>query len=149
MTPLTSYLDAFIVLWHWCLCDNVFTFCRTSCLWTRPMRSRSSTCLRTSWTWPRLMQRLFQQWRSPRYHSSTHSNSAFFRLLAILNLKHCFFFSACAVWKLTSVVCWWVRWTCSGFRCWLRAGPLLWTASWGRESSYSVFTSTVCSMVNA
>lgn len=35
-------------------------------------------------------------------------------------------------------------WTCSGCRCWLKAGPRLWTASWGRGSTCSVFTSTVC-----
>lgn len=47
-----------------------------------------------------------------------------------------------------SVLYWCVRWTCSGSRCLLRAGPLLWTASWGRESTYSACTSTVCLMVN-
>lgn len=38
-------------------------------------------------------------------------------------------------------------WTCSGCRCWLKAGPRLWTVSWGRESTYSVFILTVCWMV--
>lgn len=67
----------------------------------RPMRSRSSMCLRTSWTWPRLMQRVFQQWRSQRYlHSVTQIQSEtssdclqiyFDKWLSAdsMNLKHC------------------------------------------------------------
>lgn len=68
--------------------SNLLSSLRTLYPSTLPMRWRSSTCLRTNWTWLRPMQRLCPLLRLERSHTHTHTDYT-------LHHPHTFFVHKC------------------------------------------------------